>query len=155
MSAGVLEQAGAIASQGLDWRTVALGTATVVWGVGWALDVTTTVRGIRRAGSAAWERNPLARWLLARFGAGWAFVVLGGLESFCVAGTWSLAFATNPGWIGASYAGLCVAMLALVGVMHTFAAHANATGRLAAPLRPILVVYDAISRGRIGRRRRR
>lgn len=41
--------------------------------------IVTTVRGIRRAGgSMAWERNPLARWAMKRWGLGGgiAFVML-------------------------------------------------------------------------------
>jgi len=41
-------------------------------------DIVTTVRGIRRAGSANWEQNPLARWAMIRFGVvgGIGFVML-------------------------------------------------------------------------------
>lgn len=42
-------------------------------------DIVTTVRGIRRCGSVQWERNPLARWAMERWGLAWGITAVMGL----------------------------------------------------------------------------
>ena len=110
---------------------------TTIWFGGWLLDVGSTVRGIRRAGTVRWELNPIARRLIARFGVPAGFAMLGLVEASIVAVYWALALAAPRSLPGAASVVGCALCVAFAGVCHALAGYGNLTGRVVAPLRPI------------------
>ena len=121
-----------------------LAVATLLWFVGWLLDVGTTIRGIRGAGTVAWERNPFARALLRRLGVGLGFGALALLESSVVASHW-VVVAWEQRWPTVA-AWAAAASLATAGLAHALAARANLTGRLPRVLAPVQAFYEWVGR---------
>jgi hypothetical protein len=124
-----------------------LTVATVLWSIGWALDVGTTWRGIQALGDdIRLERNPIARALFRRFPLPVAFGLLLCLESAVIALHWLWA-AYLPWSLSSEVAAVFAALSILMGGLgHAFAAHANHTGRLPRILRPIMHIYAWIDR---------
>ncbi len=123
---------------------MALWMGTGIWLLGWLLDVGSTLRGIRSAGTVAWERNPFARAILRRLGVGWGFAALALLESSIVAAHWGCVLWISPGSAITLYS--AAASLAVAGLAHALAARSNVTGRMPRVLRPVLAVYEWIGR---------
>ncbi len=121
-----------------------LALATAAWLAGWLLDVGSTIRGIRRSGTVAWERNPIARVVLRRLGLTLGFGALALLESSIVAMHWVVVEFT-PIWPNVT-AWSAAASLVLAGVAHALAARANITGRLPRVLAPVLDFYEWLGR---------
>lgn len=104
-------------------------------------DIITTVRGIRRSGSVAGERNPVARWAMRRWGlaGGITFVMLlwGGVVAACYIPAW-----WAPAWYQATPA--------LGGFGIAWAqwdvARLNATGRHSWFTRRMLRTYEGLRR---------
>jgi len=124
-----------------------LSGATLIWLLCWSADVTSTVRGIRRAGgNMSWESNPVARFLMRRLSLPGALVVLFGLEASLVWLHWVVAaypLVVEPSvWVSA----LVGLVLVIGGLGHALAAWSNHTGRVAPVLLPILRFYVRMGR---------
>lgn len=88
-------------------------------------DIVTTVRGVRRCGgSVSWERNPLARWAMQRWGLG------GGIAFVMVLWVLVVALCYVPAWFAPLWYQAATAVGgSLIAWTQWDVARMNATGR--------------------------
>ena len=124
-----------------------LSGATLTWILCWAADVTSTVRGIRKAGgNVSWESNPVARFFMQRLSMAGALGVLFGIEASLVGLHWVVAayplVVESSVWVSAGVA----LVLVVQGLAHALAAWSNHTGRVARVLVPMIRLYGWMGR---------
>ena len=124
-----------------------LTSASCFWLLCWSADVTSTVRGIRRAGgNVSWESNPVARLLMQRLSLPGALVALFFVEASLVWLHWVVAAYPLVMAPSVGFTALVALVLVLQSAAHALAAWSNHTGRVVPVLVPVLRLY-----GRMGR----